>query len=83
MKTKKKGLQQKWNNFFPPIQVQTCAQMHTKVKLLGGDTDEDHTQIVGGNTVKLLRGIYPPSPPGFSTPACSGLRPTQHPLPRH
>ena len=31
--------------------------MHTRVKLLGGDT------------VKLLGGIYPPIPPGFGTPA--------------
>ena len=32
---------------------------------IGGDADEDHTQIVGGYTVKLLRGIYPPHPPLF------------------
>ena len=56
-KKKKKGLHQKWNTFFPRIQVKTCAQMHTRVKLLGGDTDEDHTQIIGGDTVKLLGGI--------------------------
>ena len=39
--------------------------MHTRVKLLRvysqiGDAGEDHTQIVGGYTVKLLGGIYPP-----------------------
>ena len=34
----KKGLHQKWNSFFPRIQVDTYAQMHTRVKLLGGDT---------------------------------------------
>ena len=35
MKTKKKGLHQKWNTFFPQFQVDTYAQMHTRVKLLG------------------------------------------------
>ena len=52
----KKGLHQKWNTFFPRIQVETCAQMQTRVKLVGGggDADVDHTQIIGG--------IYPPSP---------------------
>ena len=33
---KKKGLHQKWNTFFPRIQVESYAQMHTRVKLLGG-----------------------------------------------
>ena len=33
---KKEGLHQKWNTFFPQIQVDTYAQMHTRVKLLGG-----------------------------------------------
>ena len=61
----KKSLYQKWNAFFPRIQVKTCAQMHTRVKLLGGDADEDHTQIIGGNTVKLLGGYILP---GFDTP---------------
>ena len=28
--------QKKRNTFFSPIQVETCAQMHTRVKLLGG-----------------------------------------------
>ena len=32
----KKSLQQKWNTFFPRIQLDTCAQMHTRFKLLGG-----------------------------------------------
>ena len=31
----KKGLHQKRNPFFPQIQVDTYAQMHTRVKLLG------------------------------------------------
>ena len=32
----KKGLHQKWNTCFPQIQVETCAQKHARVKLLGG-----------------------------------------------
>ena len=38
---KKKGLHQK----FPRIQVKTCA---LQSKIIGGDADEDHTQIIGG-----------------------------------
>ena len=55
----KKGLPQKWNTLYPRIQAQTCAQDAHKSQIIGGDADEDHTQIVGG--------IYPPSPPGFGT----------------
>ena len=29
-------------------------------QIIGGDVDVDHTQIIGGDTVKLLRGIYSP-----------------------
>ena len=47
-------------HFFPRIQVETCAQMHTRVKIIEGDADEDHTQIIGE--------IYPPFPPGFRHP---------------
>ena len=31
-------------------------------QIIGGDADENHTQIAGGYTVKLLGGIYPQSP---------------------
>ena len=44
--------------------------MHTRVKLLGGGgADEDHTQIIGGDTVKLLGEYIPPSP-RVSAPLC-------------
>ena len=36
-------------------------------QIIGGDADEDHTQIVGGYTVKLLGGYISPSPPSFGT----------------
>ena len=32
------------------------------------DADVNHSQIIGGNAVKLLGGIYPPSPLGFRHP---------------
>ena len=43
--------------------------MHTGVKsqIIGGDADEDHSQIIGGYTVKLLGGIYSPIPRCFGT----------------
>ena len=57
-------------HFFPRIQVEACAQIQTRVKLLGGDADVDNTQIIGGDTVKLLGGYISPSSPGFGTPVC-------------
>ena len=36
-------------------------------QIIGGDANEDHTQIDGGDTVKLLGEIYPP-PPRVSAP---------------
>ena len=65
---KKKGLHQQWNTSFPRIQVDTYAQMHTRVKLLWGDADVDHTQTIGGDTAKLLEG-YIPHPPWFRNPS--------------
>ena len=78
---KKNGLHQKWNAFFPnsgedqkkglhPKMERFFSPMHTRVKLLGGDADEDHTQIIGGDTVKLLKGVHP-IPPGFRHPCFS------------
>ena len=43
-------------------------------QMIGGDEDVDHTQIIGGDTVKLLEDISPPSPPGFGTRASSDIR---------
>ena len=66
----KKSLHQKWNTFFPRIQVETCAQM----QIIGGDTDKDHNQIIGGgDTVKLLRGYIPSNREGLILGHC-GLR---------
>ena len=48
-------------HFFPQSQMETCAQMHIahQSQIIERDTDEDHTQIIGGDI----------SPPGFGTPA--------------
>ena len=32
-------------------------------QIIGGNADVDHSQIIGGDTVKLLGGYIPPSPP--------------------
>ena len=42
-----------------------------QIQIIGGDADVDHTQIIGGDTVKLLGEYIPPSPPGFGTPGRS------------
>ena len=63
----KKGLHLKKENFVPQIPVETCTQIHTKVKLLG-DAGADYTQIIGGDTVKLGGYIFPSPPLGFGTP---------------
>ena len=41
--------------------------MRTKV-IIGGYADADHSEIIGGDAVKLLEVIYPPFPQGFGTP---------------
>ena len=55
----KKRSSPKMEHFFPWIQVDTYAQMHTRVKLLGGMQMYTILKLLGG-TVKLLGGIYPP-----------------------
>ena len=56
-KTKtKKGLHLKWNTFLSTDLRSDAYQS----QIIGGDADKDHTQIVGGYTVKLLGVIYPP-----------------------
>ena len=46
--------------FFYRIQVDTYAQMHTRVELLGGGCRCRPYSNYWGDTVKLLGGIYPP-----------------------
>ena len=65
----KKGFHQEWNAFFPRIQVQTCAQMHTRVKLLEGMQVKTILKVLGGIHSKYLGG-YIPLPPSFGTTVC-------------
>ena len=58
-KPTKKKVSTKHGTFFPRIQVDTYAQLHIRVKLLRGKQDVDHTQTIGGDTVKLLGDISP------------------------
>ena len=68
-KDQKKGLYQKWNTFFPLNSSTDLRSDAHQSQIIGRDADEDHTQIVGGYTVKLLGGYIPLSPLGFGTPA--------------
>ena len=58
MKTKqKKKVFISYGNSFLSTDLRSDAHQS---QIIGGDADEDHTQIVGGYTVKLLDEIYPP-----------------------
>ena len=47
-------------------------------QIIGEDADADYTQIIGGDTVKLLGGyIYPSPPPGFGTPVGEKMKQRQ------
>ena len=57
-------------HFFSPNSSTDLRSDAHQSQIIGGDADEDHTQIVGGYTIKLLGGYIAPSPPGFGTPGC-------------
>ena len=56
-------------HFFPPNSSGNLRSDANQRQISGGDADVDHTQIIGGDRVKLLGGYVPPSPPGFGTSA--------------
>ena len=56
----------KMEHFFSPNSSGHLRSDAHQSQIIGGDADVDHTQTIGGDTVKLLGGIYPP--PGFGTP---------------
>ena len=56
VKTKKKGLHQKWNTFFMYWPALRCTPESNYRR----DAVEVHTQIVEGYAVKVFGGIYPP-----------------------
>ena len=49
-------------HFFPPNSGGDLRSDAHQSQIIGGDADINHTQIIGGETVKLLGGIYPPIP---------------------
>ena len=52
-------------HFFSPNSITDLRSDAHQSQIIGGDAREDHTQIVGGYTVKLLGGYIPP---GFRHP---------------
>ena len=61
---KKRPLPEMEHFFFPNLSTDQHSDAHQS-QIIGGDAHEDHTQIVGGDTVKLLGGYIPP---GFRHP---------------
>ena len=56
--------------FFPNSSGHLRSYVHQS-QIIGGDAGVDHTQTIGGDTVKFLGGYIPPSsPPVFGTPEC-------------
>ena len=71
----KKGLHLKKENFVPQILVETCAQMHTKVKLLGGCRCRLYSNYWG--SYSQIGGYISPSPLGFGTPVGEKMKQRQ------
>ena len=63
----KPGLHRKWKLFFPRIEVETCAQMHTRVKLLEGMQMKTILKLLGGIQSNYWEK-YIPHPPRVSAP---------------
>ena len=56
-------------HFFPPnLSGDLLSDAHQS-QTIGGEADVDHTQIIGGDAVKIFGGYIALSPPGFGTPA--------------
>ena len=61
MKTEKRSSQEMKHLFSPNLRTDLRLDAHQS-QIIGGDAGADHTQIVGGDTVKLLGGYIPPFP---------------------
>ena len=62
--------------FSPNSRTDLRSDAHQS-QIIGGDADDDHTQIVGGDTVKLLGGYIPLIPPRFGhhwLPGCNDAK---------
>ena len=68
MKKKKKRSSAREEHFFPQFTL-SC----TPFQIIGGDAEVNHSQTIGGDTAKLLGGIYPLHPPRVSAPLIESL----------
>ena len=64
---KKKVFTENGTLFSPNSSGHLRSDAHQR-PIIEGDADVDHTQTIGGDTVKLLGKIYPPIPPRVSAP---------------
>ena len=69
----KKRSSPKMKKIFAKFQWRPALRCSTPESNYWGDADVDHTQIIGGDSVKLLGGYIPhppppPPPPGFRHP---------------
>ena len=64
VKTKKKVFTRNGTLFLSTDLIDLRSDAHQS-QIIGGDADEDHTQIVGGVYSQIIGGIYPPIPPLF------------------
>ena len=55
-------------HFFPPNSGGDLRPDAHQSQIIEEDAYADHTQLIGGDTVKLLGGYMPPIPPGFRHP---------------
>ena len=55
-------------HFFPPNSTGDLRSDAHQSQNIGGDSDVDYSQIIGGNTVKLLGGINHVTSPWVSSP---------------
>ena len=60
VKTKKKKVFTKNGTLFSPNSTGDLRSDAHLSQIIGGDADVDHTQIIGGDTNKLLGGCIPP-----------------------
>ena len=72
VKSKKKIFTKNGTLFFPPNLSGDLRSDAHQSQIIGGEANVDHTQIIGGDTVKIFGGYIPPSP-RFRHPC---LRPT-------
>ena len=67
----KKRSSPEMEHFFSPKSSTDLRSDAPQSQIFGGDAVEDHTQIVGGDKIKLLGGIY--IPPRVSAPLLIGI----------